>query len=267
MAAGLGSSAAATVAGLRVFERVTRPLPDDELLALATEARRARRQRGAGALRRPDLGGCTTRSTRPGGVAVDVARRAAAGRRDARRSGWPRPRRARRCPTMLPRRDAIFNLQRVLSLVHALQTRDYERLREAVRDRWHQPARAALVPLLARGAGARGSRRARRVPVGRGTVGGRAGAARTSRGVEQLLVGDCTSVRACRSTVRTLEVHQSLRSAGRRGVRAWENRMKFVAGLTCHLCGATYPPKALWVCSECLGPARSVVRLRRDPQA
>jgi threonine synthase len=30
--------------------------------------------------------------------------------------------------------------------------------------------------------------------------------------------------------------------------------MKFVSGLTCHLCGATYPPQALWVCSECLGP-------------
>jgi threonine synthase len=30
--------------------------------------------------------------------------------------------------------------------------------------------------------------------------------------------------------------------------------MKFVAGLTCHLCGATYPPQALWVCSDCLGP-------------
>ena len=30
--------------------------------------------------------------------------------------------------------------------------------------------------------------------------------------------------------------------------------MKFVAGLTCHLCGATYPPEALWVCSSCLGP-------------
>jgi threonine synthase len=30
--------------------------------------------------------------------------------------------------------------------------------------------------------------------------------------------------------------------------------MKFVAGLTCHLCGATYEPKASWVCSDCLGP-------------
>jgi threonine synthase len=30
--------------------------------------------------------------------------------------------------------------------------------------------------------------------------------------------------------------------------------MKFVAGLRCHLCGASYPPKASWVCSDCLGP-------------
>jgi threonine synthase len=30
--------------------------------------------------------------------------------------------------------------------------------------------------------------------------------------------------------------------------------MKFVTGLACHLCGKTYPSKALWVCGECLGP-------------
>jgi threonine synthase len=30
--------------------------------------------------------------------------------------------------------------------------------------------------------------------------------------------------------------------------------MKYVAGLTCHLCGASFPAEALWVCSECLGP-------------
>ena len=29
--------------------------------------------------------------------------------------------------------------------------------------------------------------------------------------------------------------------------------MRFVAGLSCHLCGATYPATASWVC-ECLGP-------------
>jgi homoserine kinase len=51
-------------------------------------------------------------------------------------------------PDVVPRSDAIFNLQRVLSLVHALRSGEYERIREAVKDRWHQPARAALVPLL-----------------------------------------------------------------------------------------------------------------------
>jgi threonine synthase len=30
--------------------------------------------------------------------------------------------------------------------------------------------------------------------------------------------------------------------------------MRFVAGLTCHLCGAKYPAEASWVCAECLGP-------------
>jgi threonine synthase len=30
--------------------------------------------------------------------------------------------------------------------------------------------------------------------------------------------------------------------------------MNFVSGLTCHLCGASYPAQALWVCAECLGP-------------
>jgi threonine synthase len=30
--------------------------------------------------------------------------------------------------------------------------------------------------------------------------------------------------------------------------------MKFVSGLVCHLCGKTYPPKASWVCTDCLGP-------------
>ncbi len=46
-----------------------------------------------------------------------------------------------------PRADAIFNHAAGASLVHALQTNDFERLREGVRDRWHQPARVALVPL------------------------------------------------------------------------------------------------------------------------
>src|SRR5687768_2545737 len=33
-----------------------------------------------------------------------------------------------------------------------------------------------------------------------------------------------------------------------------DEEMRFVAGLTCHLCGKQYPPTASWVCGECLGP-------------
>ena len=55
------------------------------------------------------------------------------------------------------------------------------------------------------------------------------------------------------ATVRTLGVDDQ-GSQGPRVGSSEENGMKFVAGLTCHLCGATYPPKASWVCSECLGP-------------
>jgi len=146
MAAGLGSSAAATVAGLRLFERVTRALTDDELLALATEVE-GHADNAAPAL----FGGLTS-------VVADEEHHPV-----ALRWTWPDELRlvvatpsvklatakARAAlPDMLPRRDAIFNLQRVLSLVHALQEKDYARVREAVRDRWHQPARAALVPQL-----------------------------------------------------------------------------------------------------------------------
>jgi homoserine kinase len=146
MAAGLGSSAAATVAGLRVFERVTAPLPDEVLLGAATTVE-GHADNAAPAL----FGGLTSVVQR--GDADPIALR----------WSWPEELRlvvatphvglatakARAAlPAAVPRGDAIFNLQRVLALVHALQTRDYGRLREGVADRWHQPARAALVPLL-----------------------------------------------------------------------------------------------------------------------
>ena len=146
MAAGLGSSAAAVVAGLRVFERVTRTLTDDELLALATEVE-GHADNAAPAL----FGGFTSvvadeehhpvalQWTWPDELRLVVATPAV-------KLATAKARAA--LPDLMPRRDAIFNLQRVLSLVHALQSKDYARLREAVRDRWHQPARAALVPQL-----------------------------------------------------------------------------------------------------------------------
>jgi homoserine kinase len=146
MAAGLGSSAAATVAGLRLFEKVAHPLSDRELLAAATTLE-GHADNAAPAL----FGGLTS-------VIADEGHAP-----EALHWTWPDELRlvvatpsvglatakARAAiADTIPRRDAIFNLQRVLSLVHALQTGDYERLREAVRDRWHQPARAGLVPLL-----------------------------------------------------------------------------------------------------------------------
>jgi len=127
MASGLGSSAAATVAGLRVFERVTGPLADSVLLGAAAVL---------------DVKGADPLALRwawPDELCLVVAT-PAVGLATVRARGV--------LPNQMPRADAIFNLQRVLSLVHALQHREYDRIREAVRDRWHQPARASLVPLL-----------------------------------------------------------------------------------------------------------------------
>ena len=146
MAAGLGSSAAATVAGLRVFERVTGRLSDAELLGAATRAE-GHADNAAPAI----FGGLNSV------VEVEGA--------DPYSLRWPWPRelqlvvatpfaglataKARAAlPREVPRADAIFNMQRVLALVHALQHREYDRLREAVGDRLHQSARSSMVPLL-----------------------------------------------------------------------------------------------------------------------
>jgi homoserine kinase len=146
MAAGLGSSAAATVAGLRIFERVTKPIGDDVLLAVATMLE-GHADNAAPAL----FGGLNSvlqvengdpvamRWMWPDEVQLIVATPAV---------GLATAKARAALADHVSRGDAIFNLQRVLSLVHALQHREYDRIRESVRDRWHQPARASLVPLL-----------------------------------------------------------------------------------------------------------------------
>jgi homoserine kinase len=146
MAAGLGSSAAATVAGLRIFERVTEPIDDRVLLGMATKLE-GHADNAAPAL----FGGLNSvlqieradpvamRWTWPDEVQLVVATPAV---------GLATAKARAALADHISRADAIFNLQRVLALVHALQHREYDRVREAVRDRWHQPARAALVPLL-----------------------------------------------------------------------------------------------------------------------
>lgn len=146
MQSGLGSSAAATVAGLRLYD------------ALAAGQVRDLIQEGTAFEGHPDniaaalLGGLAT-----GCVCDD-------GRVIAGSVPWPMRVRfvaatpetrvktsdARQVlPDMLSREDAIFNLQRVALLLQAVQFDRPELLREALRDRWHQPYRASLVPGLA----------------------------------------------------------------------------------------------------------------------
>ena len=149
MAAGLGSSAAAAIAGLRLYEAGRAvPLDADAMLAMATELE-GHPDNAAAAL----LGGITVSCQTDDGrvIARAVAwpdahplRRRHAGQRarDQARARGAAGRRSR-C------RDAVGNLQRALLLLRALETGDYDDIREALKDRWHQPARAALVPGLA----------------------------------------------------------------------------------------------------------------------
>jgi homoserine kinase len=203
--AGLGSSAAAAVAGLRLFERVTQPLPEGVLLAVATSLE-GHADNAAAAL----YGGLTSVIERERDEPV------------ALRWQWPVDLRfvvatpsvglstskARAAlPDSLLRRDAVFNMQRVLSLVHALQSGEYDLLRESVRDRWHQRARAALVPQL-------GEVLALEDPAILASFLSGAGpsVALVARAdfehLEQLLASTYERA-ACPVTIRTLAVHQS----------------------------------------------------------
>jgi homoserine kinase len=144
--AGLGSSGAAAVAGLRLYESLTAPRPVTDWLRLASEIE-GHPDNAAAALN--------------GGLSLSC--QLDDGRVTARGMPWPaaiqfvvatpdtplETARARAVlPASVPLKDAIFNLQRALMLLRALQAGDAGDLREAIRDRWHQPYRAALVPGL-----------------------------------------------------------------------------------------------------------------------
>ena len=146
MRAGLGSSAAATVAGLRVYNTLTSALSDQDMLTIATELE-GHPDNAAACL----LGGLTVSCSCNDGQVV------------ARSWPWPERLRfvaatpqialaTREARAVLPDKvtlaDAVFNLQHALLLVRALEDGRDEDLREAFRDRWHQPPRAALVPGL-----------------------------------------------------------------------------------------------------------------------
>ena len=143
---GLGSSAAATVAGLRLYDVLFGPCPMQELLNVACELE-GHPDNAAAAL----LGGLTTSCALEDSSVVALS------------MPWPEAIRfvvltpdlgldtvasRRALPKQLRREDAVFNLQRVALLVQALQSREYSVLREALRDRCHQPFRLMLVPGL-----------------------------------------------------------------------------------------------------------------------
>ena len=205
VSSGLGSSAAAAVAGVRVFERLTGPLADRTALSVAA-ALEGHADNAAPSI----YGGMTS--------VIEIED----GDPDVLRWEWPEElriivatpavglstKKARAALSdSISRKDAVFNLQRVLSLVRALQTRDYGRLREAMQDRWHQPARAALVPQL-------NAVLALDDPEILGTFLSGAGpsvallARRDFPRLEQLL-GSTYERAGATATVRTLSVHQS----------------------------------------------------------
>lgn len=147
MRAGLGSSAAAAVAGFRLFEGVTASRCVSDWLRLATSLE-GHPDNAAAAL----LGGLTVSCQHDDGSIT------------SRTAAWPgelklivatphvevETEHARTVlPGTLSRGDAVFNLQRALLLLRALESGRYEDLREALRDHWHQGFRAPLVPGLA----------------------------------------------------------------------------------------------------------------------
>lgn len=144
--AGLGSSGAATVAGLRLYEALTAPrsVPDLHALACGMEGHP---DNAAASL----LGGLTVSCQHDDGRVTarawpwPAAIRLIVATPDA---GLDTPKARGVLPASLPFRDAVFNLQRALLLVRAMDTGEFGDLREALRDRWHQPARAPLVPGL-----------------------------------------------------------------------------------------------------------------------
>lgn len=146
MKAGLGSSAAATVAGLRLYEAVTQPLPTQALINVASNLEGHPDNAAAALL---------------GGLAVSCG--LSDGSSYAARYPWPE---SIRCvvltpevalatsaarevlPSHISRTDAVFNLQRLALLLQSLHSGDYSLFKQALADRIHQPYRQCLVPGL-----------------------------------------------------------------------------------------------------------------------
>ncbi len=146
MCSGLGSSAAATVAGIRLLNALGEPFTEREMLNAAC-ALEGHPDNVAAAL----FGGLTASCQLPDGSVT------------ATRMPWPA---ALKMVVLTPeahlsttdsrgvlpkshsRADAVFNLQHLALLLNSLHSQDFTFLREALCDRLHQPYREKLVPGL-----------------------------------------------------------------------------------------------------------------------
>ncbi|MEO5896949.1 MAG: homoserine kinase [Vicinamibacterales bacterium] len=146
--AGLGSSAAATIAGLRLRALVDGRRPVGEILDVASRLER-HPDNAAAAL----YGGLTSSCV------------ASSGHVNVGRWDWPPSWRVvvatpeaelstaesrRSLPSVIPLADAVFNFQRLSQLLAAVQSRSAADLAGAFEDRCHQPYRTRLVPALRR---------------------------------------------------------------------------------------------------------------------
>jgi homoserine kinase len=148
VAGGLGSSAAAIVAGVSLaFAVAGRTMSTDAALRYATELE-GHADNAAAAL----LGGLVVTATRADGAVLVV------------RKAWPKEIRivavtpdlsleTKKARAVLPanvsREDAVRNLQRSALLIAALEEKRFDLLWEALQDRLHQSCRAPLIPGLA----------------------------------------------------------------------------------------------------------------------
>jgi homoserine kinase len=144
--AGLGSSGAATIAGLRLYERIAGRRPPEGWLPLATRIEGHPDNAAAALLGglvlacQHDDGDVSARALRwPDAVGLVVAIPA---------TELPTPAARRALPPSVPLVDAVFNLQHALLLVEGLRSADPAAVGRAMRDRWHQPSRMPLVPGL-----------------------------------------------------------------------------------------------------------------------
>jgi homoserine kinase len=146
LARGLGSSSAAIIAGISIYEALAGDrLSEEEVFACA--------------LNFEEHGDNLAPSLQGGLVVVCVVERGATRSLVTVKRAWPdevkvvlaipdfemeTAKMRAVLPESVPRRDAVFNLQRAAMLQAAVSERRFDLLSEALRDRLHQPFRAPL---------------------------------------------------------------------------------------------------------------------------